>query len=68
MTKFNAKDPISRGLTAAASAHGLGTAAMAANEPEALPFAALSYALCGVSASIIACIPIFRNIILAITG
>lgn len=68
MTAFGAKDPISRGLAAAAAAHGLGTAAMAANEPGALPFAALSYALCGVSASLLVCIPLFRDILLAITG
>jgi putative effector of murein hydrolase len=68
MTVFGATDPISRGLTAAASAHGLGTAAMAVREPEALPFAALSYALCGVSASLLACIPLFRDVLLWLTG
>jgi len=68
MTAFGATDPISRGLAAAATAHGLGTAAMAAREPEALPFAALSYALCGVSASVLACIPLFRDALLWLTG
>ncbi|KAG7670321.1 hypothetical protein Ndes2526B_g00065 [Nannochloris sp. 'desiccata'] len=68
MTAFGAVDPISRGLAAAATAHGLGTAAMAAREPEGLPFAALSYALCGVSASVLACIPLFRNALLWLTG
>ena len=68
MTAFGANDPISRGLTAAATAHGLGTAAMAVKEPEALPFAALSYALCGVSATVLVCFPPFRDLILAITG
>jgi putative effector of murein hydrolase len=68
MTAFGATDPISRGLTAAATAHGLGTAAMVAREPEGLPFAALSYALCGVSASILACIPPFRSILLWLTS
>jgi putative effector of murein hydrolase len=68
MTAFGAVDPISRGLAAAATAHGLGTAAMAARESEGLPFAALSYALCGVSASILACIPLFRDALLWLTG
>ena len=36
-------DPITRGLSTAGSAHGLGTAALAAAEPEALPFCALAY-------------------------
>lgn len=35
-------DPVVRGLATAASAHGLGTAALAAKEPEALPMAALA--------------------------
>jgi putative effector of murein hydrolase len=68
MTAFGATDPISRGLAAAATAHGLGTAAMAAREPEGLPFAALSYALCGVSASVLACIPLFKDALLWLTG
>lgn len=65
---YGARDPLTRGLTAAATAHGLGTAAMAAGEPEALPFAALAYALCGVSASLLAAAPPFRALLLAVTG
>lgn len=68
LTTFGARDPISRGLAAAATAHGLGTAALAAREPEALPFAALSYALCGVAASVLAYIPFIRDALLWITG
>ena len=36
------KDPIARGLAAAAAAHGFGTAALSAREPETLPYCALS--------------------------
>lgn len=68
MTLYKFNDPISRGLTAAATAHGLGTAAMAAKEPEGLPYAALSYALSGIFASVFASLPWFRSIILWLTG
>ena len=68
LTMFGARDPISRGLAAAATAHGLGTAAMAAREPDALPFAALSYALCGISATVLANIPWFSSLLLHLTS
>lgn len=68
MNVYAFSDPISRGFTAAAAAHGLGTAAMAAKEPEALPYAGLSYALCGVSATLLAALPPCRALLLAITG
>jgi putative effector of murein hydrolase len=38
------EDPVARGLAQGASAHGLGTAAMA-NEPSAFAFAAIAMAL-----------------------
>lgn len=41
------ESPVTRGLTMGASAHGLGTAALAASEPQAFPFAAISMALTG---------------------
>ena len=62
------RDPIARGLAAAAAAHGFGTAALSAKEPEALPFCALSYACCGVFASCWAALPPVRWLLLAITG
>ncbi|KAL4440551.1 hypothetical protein ABPG75_003552 [Micractinium tetrahymenae] len=62
------RDPIARGLAAAAAAHGLGTAALAAKEPEALPYCALAYAACGVLASLLAAVPPLRALLLAITG
>jgi putative effector of murein hydrolase len=57
-----------RGLSAAASAHGLGTAALGSAEPEALPFAALSYAMCGTMASLLASVPLVQEALLGITG
>jgi len=65
---YRLKDPISRGLSAAATAHGIGTAAMAAQEPEALPFAALAYVLCGIFATALSLLPPWRSLLLAITG
>lgn len=62
------RDPIARGLAAAATAHGFGTAALAAKEPEALPYCALSYAMCGIFATLLAALPFVRWLLLAITG
>ncbi|KAL4419303.1 hypothetical protein ABPG77_001635 [Micractinium sp. CCAP 211/92] len=62
------RDPIARGLAAAAAAHGLGTAALAAKEPEALPYCALAYAACGVLASLLVALPPLRALLLAIAG
>lgn len=50
-------DPVTRGLSTAGSCHGLGTAALAAKEPNALPFCALAYGLIGVAASCWAAVP-----------
>lgn len=62
------EDPICRGISAAASAHGLGTAALGANEPIALPFAGLAYALCGISVSLLVNLPPMMSLIFSITG
>jgi putative effector of murein hydrolase len=40
---------VTRGLATAGSCHGLGTAALAAKEPAALPFCALAYGLIGIA-------------------
>ena len=45
-------DLLVRGLACASSCHGLGVAALAATEPAALPFCALSYGLTGIAASV----------------
>jgi putative effector of murein hydrolase len=53
MTALGYKDTISRGLAAAATAGGLGTASLTSKEPEALPFCALSYSMVRAYACII---------------
>jgi putative effector of murein hydrolase len=53
-------------MATAASAHGLGTAALVGGEPQALPFAALAYALSGILASVIAAIPFIQSALIAI--
>ncbi|GHP09886.1 hypothetical protein PPROV_000862100 [Pycnococcus provasolii] len=61
-------DPITRGLSVAAAAHGLGTAALARAEPEALPFCALAYGLMGVAASTWVAIPVVRSMLMWLAG
>ncbi|KAL5132687.1 Plastidal glycolate/glycerate translocator 1, chloroplastic [Glycine soja] len=48
LDKLSFRDPIARGIATASSAHRLGTAALSAKEPEALPFCAIAYALNGI--------------------
>lgn len=62
------KDPIARGLATAGAAHGLGTAALARSEPDALPFCALGYALIGVAATLLASLPPVTAALLAVTA
>lgn len=50
------------------SAHGLGTAALSAKEPEALPFCAIAYALTGIFGSLICSVPTVRQSLLAVIG
>ena len=50
------------------SAHGLGTAALSAKEPEALPFCAIAYALNGIFGSVLCSIPVVRQSLLALVG
>jgi len=61
-------DPITRGLATAGSAHGLGTAALAASEPEALPFCALAYGLIGIAASSWAAVPAVQVVVAKLAG
>lgn len=68
MTKVGIKDTIARGLAAAATAGGLGTASLTAREPEALPFCALSYSMIGILSTFLAAIPLVRASLTAITG
>lgn len=61
-------DPIVRGTAIGASAHGLGTAALGRDEPEALPVAALVFALVGVFSSIFVAIPPLKWLIMRLAG
>ncbi|XP_073002306.1 plastidal glycolate/glycerate translocator 1, chloroplastic [Typha latifolia] len=68
MDKLRLNDPIARGVATASSAHGLGTAALSAKEPEALPFCAIAYALTGIFGSLICSVPAVRQSLLLIAG
>ena len=65
---LGAKDPITRGLATAASAHGLGTAALVGGEPNALPNCALAYALSGIISSVLVAIPVVQVALMSIIG
>ncbi|TYJ41155.1 hypothetical protein E1A91_A03G001500v1 [Gossypium mustelinum] len=68
LDKLRFRDPIARGIATASSAHGLGTAALSANEPEALPFCAIAYGLTGIFGSLFCSVPVIRQSLLAIIG
>lgn len=68
LDKLGLDDPIARGMATASSAHGLGTAALSAKEPEALPFCAIAYALTGIFGSLLCSFPPVRQSLLLIVG
>lgn len=68
LDKLQLHDPIARGIATASSAHGLGTAALSAKEPEALPFCAIAYALTGIFGSLLCSVPAVRQSLLAVIG
>ncbi|BBN19612.1 hypothetical protein MPTK1_8g12090 [Marchantia polymorpha subsp. ruderalis] len=68
MDKLGFSDPITRGMATATSAHGLGTAALSAKEPEALPFCAIAYALTGICCSILVSVPAIQQSLLYVAG
>ena len=68
MSAMGIKDTIARGLAAAGTAGGLGTASLTAKEPEALPFCALSYSLVGILSTLLATLPFVRQAIFSIIG
>jgi len=68
LDRFRYTDPIVRGLATAGASHGLGTAALAAKEPEALPYCALGYALTGIVSTLLVCVPAIRTALLAVAG
>jgi len=65
---FDYRDPIVRGISTAASSHGLGTAALAAKEPEALSFCAIAYAMTGIATSVLVAVPEVRQALLVAAG
>eukprot|EP00898_Chlorokybus_atmophyticus_P001782 jgi/Chlat1/2604/Chrsp178S02454 len=68
MDAFGFRDPVVRGLSTACSAHGLGTAALAAKEPESLPFCAIALALTAIFSTVFVAIPPIRTALIAIAG
>jgi putative effector of murein hydrolase len=62
------RDEISRGVAQASSAHGLGASAMAASEPQALPFCAVTIVIMGTVSNVLVCMPVFRSALQAVTG
>ncbi|NP_001151575.2 lrgB-like family protein [Zea mays] len=68
MDKLGLNDPIARGIGTASSAHGLGTAALSAKEPEALPFCAIAYGLTGIFGSLVCSVPVVRQSLVFIAG
>ncbi|KAL7595758.1 plastidal glycolate/glycerate translocator 1, chloroplastic [Lactuca sativa] len=68
LDKLKFDDPIARGIATASSAHGLGTAALSAKEPEALPFCAIAYGLTGIFGSLVCSVPAVRQSLLAIVN
>ncbi|KAE8724177.1 Plastidal glycolate/glycerate translocator 1 [Hibiscus syriacus] len=68
LDKLRFRDPIARGIATASSAHGLGTAALSAKEPEALPFCAIAYGLTGIFGSLFCSVPVIRQSLIAIVG
>lgn len=63
LTIFKVKDPVVRGLSVGASAHGLGTAAMS-EEGGAFPFAALAMTLVGIFSTVFIAFPMTRALVL----
>lgn len=68
MTAVGINDTIARGLAAASTAGGLGTASLTSREPEALPFCALAYSMVGIMSTVLAAIPAVRNLLISIVS
>ena len=63
LSALGIKDPVARGLSIGAAAHGLGTAAFT-SEKDAFPFAAIAMALTASAATVTVSIPFFRRMLL----
>ncbi|GFH23886.1 uncharacterized protein HaLaN_21578 [Haematococcus lacustris] len=66
MSALGIRDTIARGLAAAGTAGGLGTASLTSKEPEALPFCALSYSMVGIISTFLATVPAVRQVLIGI--
>ncbi|KAI0563817.1 hypothetical protein FGB62_34g128 [Gracilaria domingensis] len=65
LTAFRVKDPVVRGLSVGASAHGLGTAALS-DEGGAFPFAALAMTLVGIFSTVFIAFPPLRLMVIRV--
>lgn len=68
LTKLGVVSPVTRGLAMGSTAHGLGTAALAATEPEAFAFSALAMVLVGAISSIAIGFAPVRALAMALAG
>ena len=66
LTACGITDPVARGLSMGAAAHGLGTAALARKEPTAFSFSAIAMALVASAATVTVSIPFLRRIVLEV--
>lgn len=66
LTAAGVVDPVVRGLATGCSAHGLGTAALVGEEPEAFAFSAIAMACVGVFSTGLVCVPAVRAALLAL--
>ncbi|CAN8074394.1 unnamed protein product [Agarophyton chilense] len=65
LTVLRVKDPVVRGLSVGASAHGLGTAALS-DESGAFPFAALAMTLVGIFSTVFIAFPPLRALVIRV--
>ena len=68
LSMIGANDEITRGISMAASGHGLAASALAAEEPQALPFSGVTIAAMGIVSNLLVNIPAVRLALLAIVG
>jgi putative effector of murein hydrolase/putative effector of murein hydrolase LrgA (UPF0299 family) len=68
MTRLGLVSPAARGLAMGATAHGLGTASLAADEPAALAFSAVAMALVGAVTAALVALPPVRAALRATAG
>lgn len=68
LNAIGCKDTIARGLAAAGTGGGFGTAALTSKEPEAMPFCALSYSMVGIFSTLLATVPQVRQMLFAVLG